>query len=188
MSGLAGHLKGLDSSSRAAPQSPSSMRLAKDSPLKLIAFFKVLKGIALLILAFGILRLVHQDLAKVVGGWLEELRVDPGNKYATAIVAKVGLMSARSIVLYDTLTFAYAALFLTEGTGLFLRKRWAEWLTVISTGSLIPLEMYEVWKHPSWIKVLLLILNCLIVVYLVWRLRQTSASRRTADGSVVPAA
>src|SRR4051794_5495418 len=107
------------------------MHPPRDSPLKLIAFFKVAKGVALSLLAFGILRLLHQDPSQMVERWLDQLRVDPENKYATALLSKVGLIHEKHLVLYSGLTFAYAVLFLTEGAGLFLRKRWAEWLTVI---------------------------------------------------------
>jgi uncharacterized membrane protein (DUF2068 family) len=67
-------------------------------------------------------------------------------------------------------TFIYAALFLTEGIGLWLLKRWAEWFTVIATGSLIPIEAYEIYRHPTPLKLLVLILNAAIVAYLVYRI------------------
>jgi len=43
---------------------------------------------------------------------------------------------------------------LTEGVGLALRKRWAEYLTIIATSSLIPLEVYELIQHFSVMKIL----------------------------------
>ena len=46
------------------------------------------------------------------------------------------------------LTFAYSALFLVEGTGLFFEKRWAEYLTIVATVSFIPVEIYELLKLP----------------------------------------
>ena len=44
--------------------------------------------------------------------------------------------------------------------------RWAEWLTVIGTGALIPYEVYEIFKSFLFIKVLVLVINCLIVYFL----------------------
>jgi uncharacterized membrane protein (DUF2068 family) len=49
--------------------------------------------------------------------------------------------------------------------------RWAEWFSVIITSSLLPLEVYELYRHPSPIKVLVLILNIAVVGYLVYRIR-----------------
>lgn len=55
---------------------------------------------------------------------------------------------------------------LVEGGGLFYRKRWAEWLTVIATSLLIPLEVYELVRHPSLLKAGGVAVNVAIVIYL----------------------
>ena len=44
-----------------------------------------------------------------------------------------------------------------------MMKRWAEWFTVIITGSLIPIEVYAISRDPTPIKVLLLIINIAVV-------------------------
>jgi uncharacterized membrane protein (DUF2068 family) len=66
-----------------------------------------------------------------------------------------------------------------EGGGLFLRKRWAEWLTVVATTLLIPLELYELVRRPSALKGAGLIVNILIVLYLVRVVRRKG--QRQAD-------
>jgi uncharacterized membrane protein (DUF2068 family) len=70
-------------------------------------------------------------------------------------------------------TFFYSALFLTEGTGLALRKRWAEYLTIVSTASLLPLEVYEIVKRADAARIVVLVANIAIVVYLVFEVRRT---------------
>jgi uncharacterized membrane protein (DUF2068 family) len=70
------------------------------------------------------------------------------------------------------LTFFYASLFLTEGIGLLRQKRWAEYLTVVATASLIPLEIFEVFKHVTWIRVLLFAGNLAILAYLLVLIRK----------------
>jgi uncharacterized membrane protein (DUF2068 family) len=69
-------------------------------------------------------------------------------------------------------SFFYAGLLITEGTGLLLVKRWAEYFSVIVTGSFIPLEVWELFRRFSAAKVLVIILNIAIVVYLLGRLRR----------------
>jgi uncharacterized membrane protein (DUF2068 family) len=69
------------------------------------------------------------------------------------------------------LGLGYAALFLTEGTGLLLRKRWAEWLTIIATSSFMPLELYELIQKFSALGLLLLVVNAAVVLFLVYRVR-----------------
>jgi len=73
--------------------------------------------------------------------------------------------------------FAYAALFLTEGTGLLLRKRWAQYFTIIVTGSFLPLEVYEFARHASVAKLLVILLNVAIIGYLVVRLRRENKDK-----------
>jgi uncharacterized membrane protein (DUF2068 family) len=88
------------------------------------------------------------------------LALEKATRVSPQQVRKLGLAS-----------FLYAGLFLAEGTGLWLRKRWGEWLTVIITSSLVPVEVYEIHRHPSWAKVVVLILNVAIVVYLIYHIR-----------------
>ncbi len=65
--------------------------------------------------------------------------------------------------------FGYAALMGTEGVGLYLRKPWSRWFTVGATGSLIPLELYELVREVHVVRLLVLVANVAIVVYLVRR-------------------
>lgn len=69
-------------------------------------------------------------------------------------------------------TFFYAALMLTEGAGLALHKKWAEYFTIITTGSFIALEIYELAQDNSVMKILVIAINVAVVVYLAIGLRQ----------------
>jgi uncharacterized membrane protein (DUF2068 family) len=69
-------------------------------------------------------------------------------------------------------TFIYSAVFLTEGIGLALSKRWAEYFTIITTGSFLPLEVYELIHRATVPKGVALLLNIAVVVYLVRELRR----------------
>jgi uncharacterized membrane protein (DUF2068 family) len=68
-------------------------------------------------------------------------------------------------------SFAYAGVFLVEGVGLLLRRRWAEYLTVIATASLLPLELYELVERVRATRALIVAANLAIVLYLIARLR-----------------
>jgi uncharacterized membrane protein (DUF2068 family) len=57
-----------------------------------------------------------------------------------------------------------------------LAKPWAEWFTAVITGSLVPLEIFEIYRHPTIIKVIVLLLNIAIVAYLVLRIRKEQSS------------
>jgi len=65
--------------------------------------------------------------------------------------------------------FGAAALMGTEGVGLHLRKPWARWFTIIATGALIPIEVYEILNELHPLRVLILIANLAVVAYLARR-------------------
>jgi uncharacterized membrane protein (DUF2068 family) len=142
----------------------------RDKWLRLIALFKLFKGLLLLIVGVGVLSLIHKDAAAHVARFASALRVDPDNHYIHRLLGKLGVMRDRQLEELSAGTFFYAGLLLTEGTGLWLRKHWAEYFTILVTGSLIPLELYELWKHFSAVKIIVLIINVAVVVYLIARL------------------
>src|SRR5258707_12421723 len=95
--------------------------------LVLIAVFKLLKGILLLAVGIGALKLLHRDVERTVTHWVEILRVDPDNRIIHRLLAHVFSLRPGQLKAASAGTFIYAALLLTEGTGLLLRKRWAEY-------------------------------------------------------------
>jgi len=141
--------------------------------LWLIAAFKLVKGLGLLVLGIGALKLLHKDVAAEVAKWIDILRVDPNNHYIQEALARLGMVDDRKLKALSIGTFFYSALYLTEGVGLSLRKRWAEYVTIISTASLLPLEIYEIVKHVSAPKIAVLLANIAVLVYLVMEVRRT---------------
>ena len=144
----------------------------RSNTLLLIALFKLLKGIALLAVGIGALRLLHRDIAETVEHWVDILRVDPDNRYVHSLLVRALRVNTHQLKAVSAGTFIYSALLLTEGVGLLLRRRWAEYFTIVTTGGLIPLEVYELAKHVTFVKIVVLIVNIAIVVYLVLRVRR----------------
>jgi uncharacterized membrane protein (DUF2068 family) len=140
--------------------------------LRLIAVFKLLKGLALLALGIGALNLLHKDVEAIVVHWINIFQVDPNAHYVRLLLAKLSILDDRRLKELSVGTFIYSAVFLTEGVGLALGKRWAEYLTIATTASLLPLEVYELAKHASIGKVLALVINLAVVAYLVLELRR----------------
>jgi uncharacterized membrane protein (DUF2068 family) len=152
-------------------KSKTASQKSRDRWLLLIAVFKLVKGLLLLCTGIGLLALLHKDVASVAEHWVEALRMDPNNRYIHGLLTKLGLMSARQLEQISAGTFFYASLLLTEGSGLLLRKRWAEYLTVIATACFIPLEVYELIKRLSAAKIIVTSINVVIVWYLIARIR-----------------
>src|SRR5258708_21114608 len=107
--------------------------------LRLIAAFKLLKGLALLALGIGALKLLHKDVEAIVAHWINVFQVDPHSHYMTLLLAKLSRLDDRRLKELSAGTFIYSAIFLTEGVGLALAKPWSDNLPIISTASLLPL-------------------------------------------------
>lgn len=145
--------------------------------LRLIAAFKLLKAFALLALGIGALRLLHKDAATVIAHWIDIFRGDPHNHFIHLLLAKLSILDDRRLKELSVGTFVYSAIFFTEGIGLALRKRWAEYFTIISTSSLLPVEVYELARHASIGKVFALLINLAVVAYLIFELRRFPKQR-----------
>ncbi len=76
-------------------------------------------------------------------------------------------VSTRNLYLVGAGVAAYALLEGVEAIGLWLGRRWAEYLTFVATVVFVPYEVYELTKSISALKLLTLIINLAIVVYLL---------------------
>jgi len=147
------------------------MRFRHDQLLRLIAVFKFFKAASLIAISLGIFRLLHKDLGDVAEHWLRALRLDPGNHLVMTALIHVSNLTPEQIRKLGLVGLIYAALFLTEGTGLWMLKRWGEWVTVVITGSLVPFEFYGLCRHPTAIKAAVVVINVAIVVFLIYGIR-----------------
>lgn len=146
--------------------------------LLVIAAFKLLKGLALLAVGIGAHTLIDKDLVAILEHWVNVFRVDPNNHYLHALLERSTDLSPQRLRELSFGTFFYAALLLTEGVGLALGKRWAEYFTIIATSSFIPLEIYEIFHHPNVVKVVVLLINIAVVWFLALELRRYKESAR----------
>ncbi len=140
----------------------------------LIAAFKLLKGLALLAVGFGALHLINKDLDVVMEHWVSFFRIDQNNHYIHGLIERFTDLDDRKLRQLSVGTFLYSALLLTEGIGLAFHQRWAEYFTIIATSSFIPLELYEIFRHVTLMKVSLLLVNIAVVAYLALELRHCS--------------
>lgn len=83
------------------------------------------------------------------------------------------LFTLRSGTLHEVgiALLAYALLEGTEAVGLWIGKRWAEYLTFVSTTVLLPLEVYEIANRPTVLKVIGFLINLAVVIFLLVRKR-----------------
>lgn len=147
------------------------MRFSDSIVIRLIALFKLVKALTLIAIGVGALKLLHRDVGSTLDHWIAMSGIDPGNRWLERGIEKASNLSHAKVKGLGIVSFIYAGLFLTEGIGLWLIKRWAEWFTIIITSSLVPVEIYEIHHHPTAIKILVLVINIAVVVYLLYRIR-----------------
>ena len=141
--------------------------------LRIIAIYKLVKVLLLLALAYGEVRLHDASLAAKLLTWASARPLGLERQVVTQLLTWFSGISVSGIHTLRLVTLCYAAVFAIEGVGLWMRKRWAEWLTTIITASLIPFELWELFYRPNVGKVLVPLANVAIVVILVLHVRRT---------------
>jgi uncharacterized membrane protein (DUF2068 family) len=149
--------------------------------IRLIGLFKLVKAILLVAVGIGAFKMVHSDLTEVATRWVIRFGLDPAGRHVGRLLVETANVTPNRIRDVGVGSFVYAALFLTEGAGLLMAKRWAEWFSVIITSSLVPFEIYEIYRHPSVLKFFALLVNIAVVVYLVYRIRTDDAANRSGE-------
>lgn len=151
----------------AAPPAPEP----RFGVLRTIALYKIVKVILLLAVAYGELRLRDASLAAKLLSWAQARPYGLEHRIVSQLLEWFSGLSVSRVHALRLVTLAYAAVFAVEGIGLWMQKRWAEWLTTIITASLIPLEAWELFFRPTIGKALIILANMAVVAYLVWHVR-----------------
>jgi uncharacterized membrane protein (DUF2068 family) len=156
--------------------------------LKLIAVFKIFKGLLLFVLGFSLLFLNSRPAwLDQISDWTEDQLLLQHTKAVVFLLSKLQDILAGGGALRATgfLALFYCAVLLTEGIGVYLQKRWAELLMIFATGALIPLEIRHLWHRlifhrPILVAALILLANCFIVWFLYLVLRRDKAQAHAA--------
>lgn len=173
------HSNGHDSTSAAtAAAAPPIKPARRDKVLLAIALFKFAKSALLVCIAIGAMRLLHGGFSGATIAWLERLASEPEHRVLRKLLEHVLTTDARKLREIRAASLIYAVLLTTEGTGLWLGRRWGEYFTILITGSFIPFELREVIRHPSLGRISLTLVNVAAVVYLVWRVRRERKAQR----------
>jgi uncharacterized membrane protein (DUF2068 family) len=138
--------------------------------LHAIAVFKLVKAAILIAVAIGAFNLLGGDAAEDIKRWSHALHMH--GRYVDEIAAKIGGFSEHELAAIGFGTLVYAAVFLTEGIGLWLRAVWAEYLTLLVTTSFLPFEIYEAGQNGTPTRILTIVVNLLVILYLVMRLER----------------
>jgi phosphoribosylanthranilate isomerase len=139
--------------------------------IHLIAIEKTVKAVVLIVVGLKLLSLFDQDVHAWASDFVTRHGIDVGNRFVHAALERLVGVTNSQIVTFGVVALFYSTVLLVEATGLWLQKRWAEYLAAISTALLLPLELYEMYERFTWVRIAIFVINVFIVWYLVTRLR-----------------
>ncbi len=143
-----------------------TQNISQRSALHLIAIFEAIKGLAALAGLIGLLDLMHQDVRAMAMALIGRFGLDPEAHYPSLMLHYAELLPDANVHMLVMLAVAYIALRFAEATGLWLAKRWGEYLGALSGGIYIPFELIH-WIHEtSLVNAAVLVLNVVTVGYL----------------------
>jgi len=129
---------------------------------------------AVVLLAVGIVLVTHPhaNWASEIGHFAQRLGLDPKGNWIQKIIDKVSKISVNEDVVFGVAAIGYGVLEAAEAYGLWTRRRWGEWLTVVATSLLFIPEIWELAKSATFLKIGAILVNIAVVVYLLYRLRR----------------
>ncbi len=155
--------------------------------LKLIALFKIGKGVLLLCFGLSVLLLNSRPAwIDAVSDWIDDEALVVHGKAAHFVLVRLQeVLAGGALHAAAVIALFYSAVLFTEGIGVYLQKRWAEFLMIIATAALIPLEVRHLYHRPSIGAVVVLLVNCFIVWFLYRVLRREPAHAAEPAPAVV---
>jgi uncharacterized membrane protein (DUF2068 family) len=152
---------------------------ATRTALHAIALFEAVKGFAAITASLGLLSLAHHDVRAMAYALIGHFHLDPDAHYPSLFINDVELLANANLRQVVPLAWAYAAIRLTEGYGLWKDRAWAEWLAALSGSVYLPLEVTHLVQHTTVINGMVLTGNVVVVAYMVlrlWRRRVASSA------------
>jgi len=154
--------------------------------LKLIALFKIAKGIFLL--CFGVSVLFLNNRPKWIDGisdWIDDEALVVHGRAAHYLLTRLQeVLAGGALHAAGLLALFYSAILFTEGIGVYFQQRWAEFLMVFATATLIPFEVWHLYHKLSIGVGAVLLVNCFIVWFLYRVLKREPAHAATTPPEV----
>lgn len=145
--------------------------------IRTVAVFEIFKAVVVLAAGFGILTLLGQDVQAAAENIVRMLHLDPARHYPRIFIEAASHVTDSRLKLMALFALLYSIIKIAEGYGLWYLKPWAEWFAIISGALYLPIEIYEIFSHATWLRVGILLTNALIVAYLIWVVRDNRRKR-----------
>jgi uncharacterized membrane protein (DUF2068 family) len=141
--------------------------MEKGAGIRAVAAFEAAKGTVVIAAGLGLLSLLHRDAQHAAETIVRHLHLNPARHYPRVFIEAAARMTDSRLWLLAGGAFAYSAVRFIEAYGLWRLRPWAEWFAILSGGLYLPVEIYELLRHPTPVKAAILIGNAAIVGYLI---------------------
>ena len=148
--------------------------------LRLIAVLEAVKGVLAVVVALMLFGLAGHRQNPIIQ-WVEvTFHLDDSARSPHLITEMLANPAEFAIGVWTMLALAYATLRFFEAYGLWLARRWAEWIALVAAAIYIPFEIYAIMLGVTLFKVSLLVINVAFVAYLGLVLAKTHRKRAHA--------
>lgn len=146
-----------------------------------MSLFEAGKGVLVFSLALLLSTFVHRDLPGIVAEFRTRWHLDPSGHIPELAKMLMHDLTGSRLHLLILLAAIYALMRFVEAYGLWFEKRWAEWFALVSGGVYLPVEIYELAKGFSWLKMGVFGINLVIVGYMTMLLFRGKAAIAGAE-------
>jgi len=140
--------------------------------LKVVAIFEACKGLLVLFAGVALFSLLHQNIQVVAEQLVGHLHLNPAKHIPRIFIEAAGSLNDGRMFLFALFALLYSSMRFVEAYGLWFARRWAEWFALVSGSIYLPIELYELTKGVSWLKIIFVLINLLIVLYMAMMLKR----------------
>jgi uncharacterized membrane protein (DUF2068 family) len=159
----------------AAPAVPRGKEIRSQLILRLFALERFIRAAIFLVAGYllwhfrgsqsSVERRFNRELP-VLRGLFRELGFNIDHSKLVGLLRHALTLSSHTLTLLAAGAVLYAVIEVVEAVGLWQARRWGEYFAFVATSLGLPLEIYDLTRKVSWLPLVLLGLNLLLVVYL----------------------
>ncbi len=154
--------------------------------LRSIALIEFLKGTGAIGAAVLLLLHPHASYGHLAERVLHAFHIHLNSIVAIEVISWARRIDIRHIHIAVIFAFVYAGLRFLEGWGLWRVKTWAEWFGFLNGSLYLPIELIEIYRHYTGVKLTILIINIIVVLYLGWEIYKGRREKQERKIQSVP--
>ncbi len=154
------------------------MKLNFKFGLKFLALFEAAKGMLVLLVGAGLLALIHRNVQNEGADIVQFFHLNPAGHYPEIFLKTLSNINSTNLWLLSVSAILYVIIRLAEAYGLWHNRAWAVWFAVASSALFLPIELFELYKRITISRLLILLLNIALILYLTRDIKQYPSQKK----------